>query len=124
MASLYPYESGPGPNHPFFEEGPGGEMASASTLTDFGVCNLRLLQCLDGTRVFNYAVVVLPDEQPSPEQITALRSMPGEKRLLLAERLYWSARRMKAAGLRSQHPDWPEDRVNAEVTRIFLHART
>ena len=67
---------------------------------------------------------MLPDEQPSPEQIAALRAMSGERRLRLAEQLYWSARKMKAAGLRSQHPDWPEDSVNAEVWRIFLHART
>lgn len=67
---------------------------------------------------------MLPDEQPSPEQINALRAMSGEKRLHLAERRYWSARSMKAAGLRSQHPDWQEDRVSAEVTRIFLHARS
>jgi hypothetical protein len=31
---------------------------------------------------------------------------------------------MKAAGLRSQHPDWPEPRVHDEVRRIFSHART
>ena len=67
---------------------------------------------------------MLPDEQPSPEQIVALRAMPGERRLRLAEQLYWSARKIKAAGLRSQHPDWPEERVDAEVRRIFLHART
>ena len=67
---------------------------------------------------------MLPDEQLSPEQILALRAMSGERRLRLAEQLYWSARKMKAAGLRSQHPDWPEKRVNAEVRRIFLHART
>ena len=67
---------------------------------------------------------MLLDERPSPEQIAILRTMPGEKRLHLAERLYWSARRLKAAGLRSQHPDWQEDRVRAEVTRIFLHARS
>ena len=67
---------------------------------------------------------MLPDEQPTPEQIAALRAMPGQRRLRVAEMLYWSARKMKAAGLRSQHPDWPEERVNAEVRRIFLHART
>ena len=67
---------------------------------------------------------MLPDEQPSPEQIQALRRMPPERRLALAEQLYWSARKLKAAGLRSQHPDWPEERVNAEVRRLFLHART
>jgi hypothetical protein len=65
---------------------------------------------------------MLPDEQLSPEQVAAFRAMSGEKRLSLAEQLYWSARKMKAAGLRHQHPDWPEDRVNSEVTQIFLHA--
>jgi len=64
------------------------------------------------------------DEQASPEQIEILRAIPGERRLRLAERLYWSARAMKKAGLRAQHPDWPEERVDAEVRRIFLHART
>jgi hypothetical protein len=63
-------------------------------------------------------------ERLSPEQISALRAISGEKRLHLAEQLYWSARKLKAAGIRYQHPDWPEDRVNAEVTRIFLHARS
>jgi hypothetical protein len=33
-------------------------------------------------------------------------------------------RRHKAAFLQSQHPDWPAERVAAEVRRIFLHART
>jgi hypothetical protein len=31
---------------------------------------------------------------------------------------------MKAAGLRAQHPDWPETRVEAEVRQIFSHARS
>jgi hypothetical protein len=66
----------------------------------------------------------LPDGRPSPEQIEALRAISGEDRMRLAEQLYWSARKMKAAGLRSQHPDWPEERVNTEVTRIFLRARS
>jgi hypothetical protein len=67
---------------------------------------------------------VLPDEQPTPEQIAALRSMTGQQRLHLAEQLYWSARRMKAAGVRAIHPDWSEEQVQREVARIFLHARS
>ncbi len=67
---------------------------------------------------------MLTDEQTSPAQFAALRAMSGARRLRLAEQLYWSARKMKAAGLRSQHPDWPEDRLNDEVRRIFSHART
>ncbi len=67
---------------------------------------------------------MLTDEQTSPEQFVALRAMTGARRLRLAERLYWSARKMKTAGLRSQHPDWTEQRLNDEVCRIFSHART
>ena len=67
---------------------------------------------------------MLPDEQTSPEQIAALRAMTGVRRWRLAEQLYWSARKMKLAGLRHQHPDWPEQRLTDEVRRIFSHART
>jgi len=65
---------------------------------------------------------MLPDEQASPQQVEILRAMSGEQRLRLAERLYWTARKMKIAGLRAQHPDWPEERVTDEVRRIFLNA--
>lgn len=65
---------------------------------------------------------MLADEQTSPEQFALLRAMPGERRLQLAEEMFWSARRLKAAGVRHQHPDWPEENVIAEVNRIFLHA--
>jgi hypothetical protein len=67
---------------------------------------------------------MLPDEKPSPEQIEILRRMAPERRLALAEQLYWTARKLKAAWLRSQNPDWPEEQVAREVTRIFTHART
>jgi hypothetical protein len=67
---------------------------------------------------------MLPDEQASPKQIEILRAMPGERRLRLAEELYWSARKLKRAGLRAQHPDWPDERLNGEVRQIFLHARS
>ena len=67
---------------------------------------------------------MLPDELPSPEQIAILRAIPGEERLRLAEQLYWSARKLKTAGLRAQHPDWPEEQLEEEVRRIFMHART
>jgi hypothetical protein len=63
-------------------------------------------------------------EQISPEQIAILRAISGERRLRLAEQLYWSARKMKLAGIRAQHPDWSGERLNSEVRRIFSHART
>ncbi len=67
---------------------------------------------------------MLADEQTSPEQFEAFRRMSPERRLALAEQLYWSARELKAAGLRTQHADWTEEQVAREVTRIFLHARS
>ena len=66
---------------------------------------------------------MLADEQTGPEQFAILRAMTGEKRLRMAEQMFWMARDLKTAGVRSQHPDWPEQKVVAEVNRIFLHAR-
>lgn len=57
-------------------------------------------------------------------QLEIFRRMSPEERLSVATRLYWSARAMKAAYLRQQHPDWTEEAVQAEVKRHFLHART
>jgi hypothetical protein len=67
---------------------------------------------------------VLPDEQTSPEQFEAYRRMTAERRLAIAEQLYWTARELKAAGVRAHHPDWSEEAVSREVTRLFAHART
>jgi hypothetical protein len=66
---------------------------------------------------------VLADEQPSREQIGASRAMSGQDRLRLTERRYWLARKMKAAGARAQHPDWPEVRVDDELRRSFCKVR-
>jgi hypothetical protein len=67
---------------------------------------------------------MLADEQSSPEQIAAFRRMTPARRLALAEQLYWSARELKAAGLRAQHADWSPQQVREAVTEIFSHART
>ena len=67
---------------------------------------------------------MLADEQTSPEQFALLRRMTPDQRWRAAYRLYWTCRRHKAAFLHSLHPDWSEAQVNAEVRRIFGHART
>ena len=77
--------------------------------------------CRDSGRIL---LLMLADEKSSPEQIEVFRAMTGEQRLRLAEQLYWTARKLKLAGLRAQHPDWTEEQLNAEVRRIFLHAHT
>jgi hypothetical protein len=67
---------------------------------------------------------MLPDEHPSPEQLEVFRRMTLDQRWQAAHRLYWTARRHKAAFLHTLHPDWPEERVDREVPRVFSHART
>jgi hypothetical protein len=62
---------------------------------------------------------MLTDEQTSPEQFAIYRRMTPERRLALAEQLCWTAREMKASWLRSQHAEWPEEKVRREVARIF-----
>jgi hypothetical protein len=88
--------------------------------------NLRLreFKVVAQNPVLAHDPFMLADEGTSPEQVAALRALTGAQRLRLAERLYWMARKMKAAGLRSQHPDWPEERVNDAVREIFTRART
>ncbi|HET8699866.1 MAG TPA: hypothetical protein VFO94_20455 [Gammaproteobacteria bacterium] len=67
---------------------------------------------------------MLPDEQPTPEQIEILRRMTMEQRWRTARQLYWTMRRHKAAYLRSRHPHWSDEQVADEVRRICLNART
>jgi hypothetical protein len=59
-----------------------------------------------------------------PEQIKALRKMSLERRAELALGFIRSMRRMKAAALRAQHPDWSKQQVAAELRRLTLHARS
>ncbi|HXC34996.1 MAG TPA: hypothetical protein VNV43_03925 [Candidatus Acidoferrales bacterium] len=67
---------------------------------------------------------MLADEQTSPEQFAIYRRMTPEQRWRAAQRLYWTCRRHKAAFLRSLHPNWTEEKVEDEVRRVFLNART
>ena len=46
------------------------------------------------------ARILIVDDDPA-----LLEALPEALRLRLAEQLYWSARKMKTAGLRSQHPE-------------------
>ncbi len=59
-----------------------------------------------------------------PEQIKALRTMSLERRAELALGFIRSMRRLKAAVLREQHPDWSDKRVAAELRRLTLHGRS
>ena len=59
-----------------------------------------------------------------PEQERIFQAMEPEKKLRVAQMLYYSARQLKAAGLKAQNPDWAEETINNRVREIFLYART
>ena len=63
-------------------------------------------------------------DEITPEYVAMLRSLSGEQKLRTASAMYWSARALKAAGLRSQFPDWSEEQVQQKVKEIFLYATT
>jgi len=41
----------------------------------------------------------------TPEEIRILRAMTPAQKLAVAQQMYWSARALKAAAQRQQHPD-------------------
>ena len=63
-------------------------------------------------------------EEVSPEYRATLQRLSGAQKLSTAFALYWEARRLKAARLRSEHPDWTEEQVEERTKEIFMHAVT
>jgi hypothetical protein len=60
----------------------------------------------------------------SPEEQAILRSLSSAQRLAALRQLHRSARRIKAAAVRSLHPDWTETQVQETVREAFLYGRT
>jgi hypothetical protein len=58
----------------------------------------------------------------TPEQARIYRAMAPAQKLALAARFQLGARDLKAAGLRSQHPDWSEEKIRSRVRELFLYA--
>jgi len=46
--------------------------------------------------------------------------MSPAQRLKIAAEMYETAWEMKRAGLRRQHPDWPESRITEKARRVFI----
>ena len=63
-------------------------------------------------------------DRPSPEQLERYRAMTPAERWQQAEQLYWSARRLREAHERAQHPGWTDAEVCEHVRRVFLRAAT
>ena len=60
----------------------------------------------------------------NPEVKKVLQALSPAQKLRAAERLYYSARQLKSAALRAEHPDWTNDAIRQAVRPIFLHARS
>ena len=57
-------------------------------------------------------------------QKRSFQRMTPEQKLRLLLDLHNSARKLKAAGLRKQHPKWTEEEIQQKVREIFLYARS
>jgi hypothetical protein len=53
-----------------------------------------------------------------------VQAMSPAQKLKAAERLYHSARQLKAAALRAEHRDWTDEVIRQAVRQIFLYARS
>ena len=60
------------------------------------------------------------DTSPAAQavQLEIQRAMSGEQRILLAFEMSLFARELAKAGIRREHPDWPETRVARELLRL------
>ncbi|MEW6078100.1 MAG: hypothetical protein AB1724_09835 [Thermodesulfobacteriota bacterium] len=50
--------------------------------------------------------------------------MSPEKKLQLSLELNLSSRKLKAAFLKNQHPEWTDKQIEDKVREIFLYAHT
>lgn len=63
-------------------------------------------------------------DRPDPRQMEILRRKTPAERLQIGLRLCAEARKIKAAALRTFHPDWTEEQVQQAVKKAFLYARS
>ena len=54
------------------------------------------------------------------KQDEILRRMTPARRLEIARELYETAWNLKWAGVKRQHPGWPDQEIFAKVRRVFL----
>jgi hypothetical protein len=64
------------------------------------------------------------NEPIHPVQLEALKRATPAQKLEAVAALYEAGIRLRMAGLRMTHPDWPEDRLEYEARRSLRHAGT
>ena len=58
----------------------------------------------------------------TPEQIQIFKAMAPADKLKVGLNFCHAARALKSQALKSQHPDWSEEKVQEQVRKIFLYA--
>ena len=59
-----------------------------------------------------------------PVQLEGFRRMTPAQKLRMVADLYEAGIRLRMAGLRATHPDWPDERLEREARRSLLYAGT
>ncbi len=57
----------------------------------------------------------------SPEMAAIYRQMTPTERLQIGFGMWRAARKLVAAGVRQQHPDWSEEEMSREIARRLSH---
>ena len=63
-------------------------------------------------------------DRPHPRQIAAWCAMGSAGRTQVGIALRRQARRLKLDALRAQHPNWTDERLRAELAKIYRRGRT
>jgi hypothetical protein len=58
------------------------------------------------------------------EQTKIYKAMTPAQKLDISIKLYQSAKALKKAAIKQQHPEWSEEKIKKLVNEIFLYART
>jgi hypothetical protein len=64
------------------------------------------------------------EETIHPVQLEGFKRMTPAEKLRMVADLYETGIRLRVAGLRMQHPDWPDERLDFEARRSLLYAGT
>ena len=64
------------------------------------------------------------NEPIHPAQIAAFKRMTPAQKLHMVSDLYETGIKLRVAGLRLKHPDWPVERLEQEARRSLRHAGT
>ena len=60
----------------------------------------------------------------SPEQIVIWKKMSLEQKYVLFQGLIRTVRKAKEAGVRMQHPEWDDEKVEKELASIYIRSTT